>query len=103
MPEWHDVPEEPLTPAALVAESQSIMARNAAKANARANLTSWKSRPRHGKRLRNRLTEIKAMLGTGRKGIRAYCSKISITDEIQAQQFRLMPTNQLEEIERKLG
>lgn len=38
MPEWHGVPDEPLTPAALVAESQSIMARNAAKANARAAL-----------------------------------------------------------------
>jgi flagellar biosynthesis/type III secretory pathway chaperone len=35
MPEWHDVPDQPLTPGELVAQSQAIMQRNAERANAR--------------------------------------------------------------------
>jgi hypothetical protein len=88
MPEWHDVPDEPLTPAALVAESQAIMARNAAKANARANLdqlakqevAAWEK----AKAKDQRIAEIKAMLAQAEKEYaEAYTAAISITDELE--------------------
>ena len=109
MPEWHDVPEEPLTPAALVAESQSIMARNAAKANARANLDQLEKQAaaawQKAKAKDQRIDEIKAMLAQAEKEYaEAYTAAISITDEIeQAQAIPIDADESTSEIERKLA
>lgn len=109
MPEWHDVPEEPLTPAALVAESQAIMARNAAKANARANLdqlakqevAAWEK----AKAKDQRIAEIKAMLSQAEKEYSdALTAAKIIHDEIeQARAIPIDPDESTAEIERKLA
>lgn len=109
MPEWHDVPDEPLTPAALVAESQSIMARNAAKANARANLdqmaqaekTAWEK----AKAKEQRIAEIKAMLAQAEKEYAdALSAAKAIHDEIeQAQAIPIDADESTADIERKLA
>jgi DNA repair exonuclease SbcCD ATPase subunit len=109
MPEWHDVPEEPVTPAALVAESQSIMARNAAKANARANLAQMaqaeKAAWEKAKAKDQRIAEIKAMLSQAEKEYSdALTAAKNIHDEIE--QARAIPIDADEstsEIERKLA
>lgn len=109
MPEWHDVPEEPLTPAALVAESQSIMARNAAKANARANLdqlakqevAAWEK----AKAKDQRIAEIKAMLAQAEKEYAdALSAAKAINDEIElANAIPIDADESTAEIERKLA
>lgn len=109
MPEWHDVPEEPLTPAALVAESQSIMARNAAKANARANLdqlakqevAAWEK----AKAKDQRIAEIKAMLAQAEKEYTdALSAAKAIHDEIElANAIPIDADESTSEIERKLA
>lgn len=109
MPEWHDVPEEPLTPAALVAESQAIMARNAAKANARANLAqlakqevaAWEK----AKAKDQRIAEIKAMLAQAEKEYAdALSAAKAIHDEIElANAIPIDPDESTAEIERKLA
>ena len=109
MPEWHDVPEEPLTPAALVAESQAIMARNAAKANARANLdqlakqevAAWEK----AKAKDQRIAEIKAMLAQAEKEYAdALTAAKAINDEIEmAKAIPIDADESTAEIERKLS
>lgn len=78
MPEWHDVPEKPLTPGALVAESQAIMARNAAKAAARQNIAELGAAYEHASQAAQakglRVKELHAML------------EAAIEDERQAMQ-----------------
>lgn len=109
MPEWHDVPEEPMTPAALVAESQQIMARNAARANARANIIQLekleKSAWEKAKAKDARIAEIKAMLEQAEKEYSdALTAAKTIHDEIE--QARIIPIDADEstaEIERKLA
>lgn len=64
LPEWHDVPTEPVTPAQLVAESQAIMQRNAERANARrAMVTATENLERKWKRV----AELEEMLATARR------------------------------------
>jgi len=109
MPEWHDVPEEPLTPAVLVAESQAIMARNAAKANARANLdqlakqevAAWEK----AKAKDQRIAEIKAMLSQAEKEYAdALSAAKAIHDEIElANAIPIDADESTSEIERKLA
>lgn len=109
MPEWHDVPEEPLTPAALVAESQAIMARNAAKANARANLDQLEKQAAAAWQKANakdqRIAEIKAMLAQAEKEYAdALSAAKAIHDEIeQAQAIPIDADESTAEIERKLA
>jgi len=109
MPEWHDVPEEPLTPAALVAESQSIMARNAAKANARADLDQMaKQAAAAWEKVRAkelRLAEINDMLSQADKEYSdAITAAENIDDEIQqAQAIPIDADESTSEIERKLA
>ncbi len=109
MPEWHDVPEEPLTPAALVAESQQIMARNAARANARANISQLAKQEMAAwekvKAKEQRIAEIKAMLEQAEKEYSdALTAAKTIHDEIE--KARIIPIDADEstaEIERKLA
>lgn len=109
MPEWHDVPEEPLTPAALVAESQGIMARNAARANARANISQLAKQEmaarEKAKAKDARIAEIKAMLEQAEKEYSdALTAAKTIHDEIE--KARIIPIDADEstaEIERKLA
>lgn len=109
MPEWHDVPEEPMTPAALVAESQQIMARNAARANARANISQLAKQEmaarEKAKAKDARIAEIKAMLEQAEKEYSdALTAAKTIHDEIE--KARIIPIDADEstaEIERKLA
>ena len=109
MPEWHDVPEEPLTPAALVAESQAIMARNATRANARANLAQMAKQEvaawEKAKAKDQRIAEIKAMLSQAEKEYAdALSAAKAIHDEIElANAIPIDPDESTAEIERKLA
>ena len=109
MPEWHDVPEEPLTPAALVAESQAIMARNATRANARANLAQMAKQEvaawEKAKAKDQRIAEIKAMLAQAEKEYAdALSAAKAIHDEIElANAIPIDPDESTAEIERKLA
>jgi hypothetical protein len=109
MPEWHDVPEEPVTPAALVAESQAIMARNAAKANARANLAQMEKQAAAAWELAKakdqRVADLKAMLAQAEK---EYSDAIIAAKKIhiEIEQAKAIPIDADEstaEIERKLA
>ncbi len=109
MPEWHDVPEEPLTPAALVAESQSIMARNAVKANARANLDQMAQEEKAAwekvKAKEQRIAEIKAMLEQAEK---EYSVALTAAEAINAaielaNAIPIAADESTSEIERKLA
>ena len=66
MPEYHDVPETPLSAGELVAQSQAIMARNAERANARSHVERMAlvlgTANAKEERLQIRLTEIQAEL-----------------------------------------
>jgi hypothetical protein len=109
MPEWHDVPEEPLTPSALVAESQHIMARNARKANMRANLRNYETLEMKAWELAKakdqRIAELKVMLTQAEK---EYAEDLQKAKDIhnEGESARSIPIDEDEstaEVERKLA
>jgi acyl transferase domain-containing protein len=109
MPEWHDVPEEPLTPSALVAESQHIMARNARKANMRANLRNYETLEMKAWELAKakdqRIAELKVMLTQAEK---EYAEALQKAKDIhnEGESARSIPIDEDEstaEVERKLA
>lgn len=109
MPEWHDVPEEPMTPAALVAESQQIMARNAARANARANIDQMVQEEKAAwekvKAKEQRIAEINDMLSQAEKEYSvalAEAEAINATIEL-ANAIPIDADESTAEIERKLA
>lgn len=77
MPEWHDVPAQPVTPAQLVAESQAIMQRNAERANARRALATATE---NLERKRKRVAELEEMLVTARKEEDEAARALNLTD-----------------------
>ncbi len=109
MPEWHDVPEEPLTPSALVAESQHIMARNARKANMRANLRNYETLEikawELAKAKDQHITELKVMLTQAEK---EYAEALQKAKDIhnEGESARSIPVGEDEstaEVERKIA
>lgn len=66
MPEWHDVPELPLTATALIAESQAIMTRNAKRQSARQQVADIERQAlaaqTYAKQRQDRVVELRAML-----------------------------------------
>lgn len=109
MPEWHDVPEEPLTPAELVAESQAIMQRNAARANARANIAKLdgvaKKAWDYAKAKELRVQELRAMLEQAEKD-QANAIETARNAQSEADAAAAIPVDQDEstaEVERRLA
>lgn len=71
MPEYHDVPDTPMTPGELVKESQAIMERNAEKANARREVETiradYAKACADADAAKERLREIEVMLAAAQK------------------------------------
>lgn len=110
MPEWHDVPEEPMTPAALVAESQGIMARNAERQAKRNRINEMAARAKHlgeiYQQKKARLEEIREMwIRAEADTEQAFSEYDQAETEVQEISFSHIeePDESTAEIERKLA
>lgn len=109
MPEWHNVPEEPLTSGELVAQSQQIMQRNAERQAARENIQALQAAAlltaRRFEDKEARVKELAAMLDKAKAEL-AEAEADAVQAAIKAEQAAVIPVDENEstaEIEARLN